>query len=152
GRRIVHDFLRELRPDVIHAHDTYGLMVQGLPSPRVFTVHGFIHADTRLSGQKAAWLRSLLWRHYEFRGWADQPHIISISPYVRQARGAIARGVIHDIDNPIDTSFFDIRPHVLRKPVIFSAGAICRRKNALQLVEAMADVAARLPGASLRLA
>ena len=50
GRAQVQKYLRQLGPDVVHAHDTYGLMVRGLAMPRVFTVHGFIHADTLLGG------------------------------------------------------------------------------------------------------
>ena len=84
GRRQMHDYLTRLAPEVVHAHDVYGLMVKGLSTPRVFTVHGFIHADTRLAGQRFAWLRSRLWRWVETAGWADQPHIVSISPYVRE--------------------------------------------------------------------
>jgi len=51
-------YLADLGPDLVHSHDVYGLMVKGLPIPRVFTVHGFIHADTAVSGQRLA--RSLV--------------------------------------------------------------------------------------------
>ena len=150
-RRQVRAFLSELAPDVIHANDTYGLMVQGLRGPRVFTIHGFIHADTRLAGGRAARVRAAVWRRIETRAWADQPHIISISPYVRERLGGIARGVIHDIENPVARSFFDI---VRREagPAIFSAGAICRRKNTLGLVEAFALLRRDGVEATLRLA
>src|SRR5262245_61831712 len=45
GRRQMQQHLLALKPDLVHANDTYGLMVEGLPLPRVFTIHGFIHAD-----------------------------------------------------------------------------------------------------------
>ena len=70
--------------DVIHAHDTFGLMVHGLDLPRVLTIHGFIHEDTRVSGSRFARPRSIIWRYFETRTWAAFPHIISISPYVRE--------------------------------------------------------------------
>ena len=108
GRRQIQSYLRDVKPDVIHAHDTYGLMVKGMPVPRVFTIHGFIHGDTLVSGERFAGLRSWMWRWIETAGWADQPHIISISPYVRERLRGIATGVIHDIDNPISERFFDI--------------------------------------------
>lgn len=139
GRRQIGAYLRTLRPDLVHAHDTYGLMVQGLALPRVFTVHGFIHGDTRVSGRKLPRLRAALWRYFETRGWADQHAIVSISPYVREYVKRYARGPIYDICNPIDPAFYDIerRP---RKGVVFSAAAICPRKNTLRLVEAVAQL------------
>jgi glycosyltransferase involved in cell wall biosynthesis len=151
GRASVQRYLLGLAPDVVHAHDTFGIMVQGLALPRVFTIHGFIHGDTLVSGRKFARLRSLLWKRYETAAWADQPHIISISPYVRERLTGIARGVIHDIDNPISEPFFSIERRE-RPGAIFCAAAICPRKNQLALVEAVARLAKRGVDAELRLA
>jgi glycosyltransferase involved in cell wall biosynthesis len=151
GRRNVQAALNEIRPDVVHAHDTYGLMVRGHHGPRVFTVHGFIHADTRLSGTRLAPLRAWLWKRVETRGWREQPHIVSISPYVRERLTGIAAGVIHDIENPIAAEFFDI-PRNERPGVVFYAGVIGRRKNALGLVEAFAKATADGVAGELRIA
>lgn len=152
GRRQMQSYLEALGPDVVHAHDSYGLMVKGLPMPRVFTIHGFIHADTRLARGRFFRLRSAIWRRYETAGWADQPHVISISPYVRERLRGVARGVIHDIDNPIDESFFRI-PRQEQKGTVFCAAVVSPRKNTLGLVEALARVSTRGGhGASLRLA
>ena len=151
GRRQLHEYLPRLKPDVVHAHDTYGLMVKGLHLPRVFTIHGFIHADTLLAGQRLAWLRSKLWKWFETGGWADQPHIISISPYVRERLAGVATGVIHDIDNPIAEDFFDVR-RAERPGTIFCAAVICRRKNQLALIEALGRLRERGIDAELRLA
>jgi len=151
GRQRISRYLTALAPDVVHAHDTYGLMVKGLPIPRVFTVHGFIYGDTLVSGKKFAWLRSKIWRRVETSGWADQPHIISISPYVREQLTGIATGVIHDIDNPISERFFEI-PRNERKGVILSAAVISPRKNTLTLIDAFAKLAAEGIDAELRLA
>jgi glycosyltransferase involved in cell wall biosynthesis len=137
GRRRLGEFLQDLRPDVVHAHDTYGIMTRGLNLPRVFTIHGFIHEDTRLKGGWKNRLRSELWKQEELATWAEQPHIISISPYVRERLRGIARGVIHDIENPIDSACFDITRN--EEPGrIFSAAVICRRKNPQALVDAVA--------------
>lgn len=151
GRRQVQEYLRHLKPDVVHAHDTYGLMVKGLAMPRVFTIHGFIHGDTLVSGERFARLRSWLWRRVETSGWADQPHIISISPYVRERLHGIATGAIHDIDNPIAERFFDIA-RAEDKAIIFSAAVVTPRKNTLALVDAVAELAASGIDCSLRLA
>lgn len=151
GRRQVQGCLRALAPDIVHAHDTYGLMVQGLALPRVFTIHGFIYGDTLVSGRKFPWLRSKIWEVIEKRGWADQPHIISISPYVRERLGGVTRAIIHDIDNPIAADFFDI-PRAERPGAVFCAAAICPRKNTLALVEAAARLKQRGIPVELRLA
>jgi glycosyltransferase involved in cell wall biosynthesis len=150
GRRQMHAYLDALQPDVIHSHDVYGLMVKGYPRPRVFTIHGFIHADTRVSGGRFARLRSWLWRHYEVGGWRDQPHIVSISPYVRERLSGVVRGRIHDIDNPVGDSFFGIEPRP--EAQIFCAALIESRKNTLGLVEAFGRVVAKGARARLRLA
>jgi glycosyltransferase involved in cell wall biosynthesis len=151
GRQDVGAALRELRPDVVHAHDTYGLMVRGVPYPRVFTVHGFIHADTLVSGGRLASLRARLWRRIETAGWADQPHIVSISPYVRERLGGIARGRIHDIENPIAGSFFSVERRET-PGVVFSAALVEPRKNTLALVEAAARLQRAGVECQLRLA
>ena len=144
-------FLRDLSPDVIHAHDIYGLTTTGLQIPRVFTIHGFIHADTLVSGESFPRVRSRIWKYVETGGWARQPHIISISPYVRERLSGIARGVIHDIDNPISEEFFRV-PRRERKGVIFSAAVISPRKNTLNLVEGFANMLNRGIEGELRLA
>jgi glycosyltransferase involved in cell wall biosynthesis len=151
GRRQMQAYLDRIEPDVIHAHDTYGLMVKGMPVPRVFTIHGFIHGDTLVSCTRFARLRSWLWWRIETRGWADQSHIISISPYVRERLGGIATGIIHDIDNPIAPSFFDIDRRE-RPGTVFCAAAITPRKNTLALVDAAAQVVAQGGDVEVRLA
>jgi glycosyltransferase involved in cell wall biosynthesis len=151
GRRLIQDYLRGLQPDVVHAHDTFGLMTQGLDLPRVFTIHGFIHEDTRYAGGLKARCRALLWKRAELATWAEQPHVVAISPYVRERLAGIARGVVHDIENPIAPEGFALVREE-QAGVIFSAAVICERKNTLGLVQAFARVAPRHPGARLRLA
>lgn len=151
GRFLVSEYLKLLKPDIVHAHDTYGIMVKGLSLPRVFTVHGFIYADTLLSGGHFPRLRSRLWKHAEMSAWADQPHIISISPYVRERLRGIAKGAIYDIDNPISEKFFSIKRQE-QKSVVFSASVISKRKNTLALIDAFARLTSQGVKASLRLA
>ncbi|MBI5197024.1 MAG: glycosyltransferase family 4 protein [Nitrospirae bacterium] len=151
GRRKILQYLLELAPEVVHAHDTYGIMVKGVPIPRVLTIHGFIHEDTRVSGRHLPWLRAQLWRWVETAAWADYPHIISISPYVRERLRGISTGVIHDIENPVADSFFHVIRHE-KKGTLFSAGVISPRKNTLTLIEAFALLTAGGCSAELRLA
>lgn len=150
GRRQMVRYLKQLAPDIIHAHDVYGLMVRGLSIPRVFTIHGQIYKDTRVSGGRLPRLRSWLWKRIELSGWADQPHVISISPYVREQLAGIVTGTIHDIDNPIGEDWFNL--HRREEPGrIFCAAAICPRKNTLMLVQAFATLLSTGINAGLRL-
>jgi glycosyltransferase involved in cell wall biosynthesis len=151
GRKLVQDYLRGLQPDVVHAHDTFGIMTKGMDLPRVFTIHGFIHEDTRYAGGFKARCRALLWKRAELAAWAEQPHVIAISPYVRERLAGIARGVIHDIENSIAPECYEL-VRGEQAGVIFSAAVICERKNTLGLVQAFAQVARQHPGARLRLA
>src|SRR5262245_10098536 len=151
GRRQMHQYLAGLRPDVVHAHDVYGLMVKGLAVPRVLTIHGFIHGDTIVSGGRFRTVRSWLWKRAEHQAWSDHPHIVSISPYVRERLSGIARGKIHDIENPISPACFDVERRESGL-TIFSAAVICRRKNTLALVEAFAQLVKAGTDARLRLA
>lgn len=137
GRDALGRFLASLQPDVVHAHDTFGIMTRDLPFPRVFTIHGFIHEDTRHHPGALARVRALAWKREELRTWAEQPHIISISPYVRERLRGIARGMIHDIDNPVDAAFFSL-PRKETGAAIFSAAVLCPRKNQQALVRAAA--------------
>jgi len=152
GQRQIQECLElEIKPDIIHAHDTYGLMVKGMAAPRVFTIHGFIHGDILVSESRFSTLRSWIWRRVETAGWADQPHIISISPYVRERLRGIATGVIHDIDNPVSEPFFHIDRNE-RKGTIFCAAMVSPRKNILALVDAAAELKANGLDVRLRLA
>ncbi|MCU7830007.1 MAG: glycosyltransferase family 4 protein [Candidatus Thiodiazotropha sp. (ex Myrtea sp. 'scaly one' KF741663)] len=151
GRDTISSYISDLNPDIIHAHDTYGLMVSKLDYPRVFTVHGFIHGDTLLSQKNLPWIRSKIWKQIEHQGWSDQPHIISISPYVREKVSQVSKSVIHDIDNPISSRFFGIE-NAANKNIIFSAAVISPRKNTLNLINAIERLSSDGHDVELRLA
>jgi hypothetical protein len=130
--RSVRDYVEALAPDVVHAHDTFGIMLADLDLPRVLTIHGFIHADTRVSGERFARLRSRMWERVETSAWGRYPRIISISPYVRERLTGKVRGTIHDIDNPVAADFFEVVPRTA-PPTVFCAASISPRKNILGL-------------------
>ena len=151
GRRQMQEYLRKLNPDVVHAHDTYGLMTKGMSLPRVFTIHGFIYGDVKVSRVRFASLKSMIWKYFETSGWADQQHIISISPYVKQRLQGISKGMIYDIDNPVSKSFFTI-DRKERKETIFCAAALIPRKNTMALIEAAGKLISGGVDVELRLA
>jgi glycosyltransferase involved in cell wall biosynthesis len=149
--RRLREYVGGLRPDVVHAHDTYGIMMQSIDTPRVLTIHGFIHADTRVSGASLARPRASVWKQIETRAWARYPHIISISPYVRERLTGIATGAVHNVDNPIADAFFDVQRRDGAAQV-FSAATISPRKNTLAVVDGFARAKAQGLRATLRLA
>ncbi|MCU7845546.1 MAG: glycosyltransferase family 4 protein [Candidatus Thiodiazotropha sp. (ex Monitilora ramsayi)] len=152
GRKEIEGCIRGIKPDLIHAHDTYGLMVKEIKLPRVFTIHGFIYGDTMVSGKKFPYLRSEIWKYFEIQGWRKQPYIISISPYVRERVSRFVKETtIHDIDNPISDIYFRTRSN-LANDIIFSAAAICPRKNTLALIKAVKEVNSKNIPVQLRLA
>ena len=127
-------------------------MVKGFPAPRVFTVHGFIHADTRVSGAavpppprpalavlRGGGVARPAPRHLDQPLCARAPHEPGgrADPRHRQPgrRGLLRRGAA--------------RPREAR---VFSAALVEPRKNTLGLVEAFARLRARGLDARLRLA
>lgn len=142
GRRRLMDYVLALQPDILHSHETHGLMLGNLPVPHVFTVHGFDTENLRADSARFANLRTRLWGLVEERGLARQRHIISISPYVRRMIAPLTHATIHDIDNPVDERFFA----VTRAPQgqrILCVGWLNERKNTLGAIEAFALAVAR---------
>lgn len=151
SKKLVADYVQKLQPDLIHAHDTYGIMVSDLSIAKVFTVHGFIYGDTLLAKGRFKWVRSKLWEYIEKGSWAKQPNIISISPYVREKVSSVSSAIIYDIDNPIADKFFAIQRNE-KVGTIFTSAVICPRKNSLQLVKAVGLVVAAGYNIQLRIA
>lgn len=141
GRRRLLNKIRQLKPDLVHSHETFGLAMRHLEIPHVFTVHGFDHANIPAEGRTFAGIRSLVWKYAEYRGLGRQKAIISISPYVRKMIEKYAsRAAIYDIDNPVDDRYFDIHAenHDSTENRVLILGWINERKNTLGAVRAMA--------------
>lgn len=151
GKKRLLNYIMELKPDVLHTHETFGLCLGNISIPHVFTVHGFDHANLIANSAKHAWIRSPLWKCVEKYGFSTQKHIISISPYVRKLIEPLTSAKIYDIDNPVDERFFNIE----RKPEqgrILCVGWVNERKNTLGSVEAFAGIAGHFPRAKLIIA
>ena len=142
GRRRLIDYVLGLQPDILHSHETHGLMLVGLTIPQVFTLHGFDTENLRADAARFAALRSRLWGMVERRGLARQRHIISISPYVRRMIEPLTVAAIHDIDNPVDERFFAVNPAPQGLRVL-CVGWLNERKNTLGAIEAFAQAVAR---------
>lgn len=138
GRRRLIRKIRQIAPDVVHSHETFGLALGGFDIPHVFTVHGFDHANIPAEGRPFARPRAQLWRYAESHGLARQKTIISISPYVRKMIEPFApNAAIYDIDNPVDDRYFSVDRLEDRGRVLI-LGWINERKNTLGAVLALA--------------
>ena len=151
GKKRLVSYIKDLKPDILHTHETYGLCLGNISIPHVFTIHGFDHANLIADSAKHAWIRSPLWRFVERRGLASQKHIISITPYVRQMIEPLTKAKIYDIDNPVDERFFKIerRPEPGR---ILCVGWVNERKNTLGSIKAFVGIAKQFPQAKLVIA
>ncbi|MBV5329739.1 MAG: glycosyltransferase family 4 protein [Chlorobium sp.] len=138
GRKRLLAKIKEIAPDIVHSHETFGLTLGDLEIPHVFTVHGFDHANIPAEGRRFANIRSFLWKHVEHYGLAKHKTIISISPYVRDMIEQYApQAKIYDIDNPVDDSYFSVERTEDNGRVLI-LGWINERKNTLGAVKALA--------------
>ena len=151
GRRRLIDYVLALQPDILHSHETHGLMLGDLNIPHVFTLHGFDTENLRADAARFSAIRSRLWAMAEGRGLARQRHIISISPYVRRMIEPLTNATIHDIDNPVDERFFAVNssPQGCR---VLCVGWLNERKNTLGAIEAFARAVKHGSGGTLVIA
>ncbi len=141
GRHRLTDYVLALQPNILHSHETHGLMLGDLPIPHVFTLHGFDTENLRADAARFVALRSRLWGMVERCGLARQRHIISISPYVRSMIEPLTAATIHDIDNPVDQRFFAVNPAPEGRRVL-CVGWLNERKNTLGAIDAFAQAVA----------
>lgn len=137
GKRRLTRYILDLKPDVVHTHETYGLTLGPLPIPHVFTVHGFDHANIVADSARFARMRSPLWARLERHGLSRHRHIISITPYVKKMIEDMTQANIYDIDNPVDERFFNV-DRCEEPGRILTVGWISERKNTLGSVKGFA--------------
>jgi glycosyltransferase involved in cell wall biosynthesis len=141
GRKRLLAKIRQLNPDIVHSHETFGLTMGDLEIPHVFTLHGFDHANIPAEGRSFAQSRSILWKYIENRGLRRQKTIISISPYVRgMIKQYAPQAAIHDIDNPVDDRYFTVPSEKQSNgdKRVLILGWINERKNTLGAIRAIA--------------
>lgn len=141
GRKRLFDKIRQLKPSVVHSHETFGLTMGNFEIPHIFTVHGFDHANIPAEGRPFSKTRSFLWKIAEHNGLMNQKNIISISPYVKDMIEPHTHAAnIYDIDNPVDDRYFSISPDKKENSIkrILLLGWINERKNTLGAVYAFA--------------
>lgn len=149
--------LRRARPDIVHAQAIAETVIGGLWSgcPLVATLHGLYSSEVaRTASARIKWASQIMalaesWYTPRLR------QVISCTPYVTRFVRARAPGAtLHDISNPLDPAFFDVRldgppadPHS-----VLMVGSISYRKGQDLALAAFARLRARLPTARLTLA
>lgn len=149
-------YVDRLKPDVVHLHGVYASLVR-TAFPSVFTPHGIIHRDTRLSGKKAPWLRALAWKELETRTWRRQDHVIYLNSHVRAEVAPYVSGYWREIPNGVDPALFEspiqgMPDAGMKGLTVLSLGNFVPLKNTVTVVEAFAKVRERVPNAQLVLA
>ena len=155
-RREVHAMLsalRDLRPEIVHAHSAglYAGAALASPYPAVITVHGIFAKEAKLLTGWRNRLRGFLDASYERRVLRRAQHLIVINPYVEGVFAGVFSGRSYLVDNPCDEAFFEVR----RQPVqgrLLLAGISIPRKGVLPLLRALYLVRKRIPEAHLRIA
>jgi glycosyltransferase involved in cell wall biosynthesis len=130
GRRRLARVIADLSPDVVHFHETWGLGCVPTRCPQLFTVHGFDSANLPADNANFSGMRSKLWKWAEARGFAKTRHLVSISPYVTRQLRPHTTSVIEEIENPVDSRFFEV---IRREEAgrVLCVGWVSPRKNTL---------------------
>ena len=145
--------LRDLKPDLIHAHGSGFYAGAALASgyPTVITVHGILSQEARLLTGWRSRLRGYLDATYENQVIRRAKHLIVITPYVEQIFAQRFMGQAYWVENPCNNRFFDIA----RRPIpgrLFFSGYVCVRKGVLPLLKTLPLLRASHPKVHLRIA
>jgi glycosyltransferase involved in cell wall biosynthesis len=90
-------------------------------------------------------------KHNVRRGLRGATDIIAISPYVMEEYGSMTRARWHRVDNPIPEAFFELPNREHPRRILFP-GSVDERKNALDLLRALARVRESHPDVELHIA
>lgn len=141
-------YLNELKPDIVHFHETWGFGSNNYPWPKIFTVHGFDSLNLPTEKPKLWKIRSIMWSIAEKIAMKRQKHIISIAPYVKKEIQPLTSAKIFDIWNPLDIRFFSIERKEKEASLLF-LGWINQRKNPGILIEAVQKLVSKYPNLNL---
>lgn len=152
-RRRIVDCLRELRPDIVHAHTTglYAAAALDARFPTVITVHGIGFREAQIVPGWGARLRGMWDSAFERDNLRRAQHVISISPYVEREFTGITHARSYAIENPVDDLFFAVQPKPEPGHILF-AGRLIPRKGVHHLLAAFCAISGEFPAARLILA
>ncbi len=145
--------LREIAPDVVHAHDSPSFALAALRAGYrpIWTLHGLTAEEAKHYRGAFQQLSHALTQYYERRALARVPFITAVSPYLMHAYRAQTRVPWHVIDNPAPEGYFDLP----RRPVpgrVLMPATLIPLKDPLTLVRAAAQIRDAIPELSVHLA
>ncbi len=155
-RRLLHEALGRIRPDIVHAQDALGYGYVSLKvaqsTPVIVTIHGIVREELRHMVKPLDRIRTSLARvpvqRYCIR---NARYLIEPSRYPEEYFQGEIRGSIVDVGNAISDLFFEGSATPERGRILY-AGGITPGKRVLDLVDAFAAVHRERPEATLRLA
>jgi len=154
-RRRMVALLRQLCPDIVHAHTSGLYAAAALDSgyPAVITVHGISFREAQIAPGLGERVRGALDSAFERRCLRRARHLVAISPYVEKEFAGITRARTYTIENPVEALFFQVaeepRP---RMPRVLFVGRLIPRKGLQNLLHAFRLIAAEYPQLELALA
>ncbi|MCI0351074.1 MAG: glycosyltransferase family 4 protein, partial [Acidobacteriales bacterium] len=136
--------LRELQPDIVHGQGTerdcaVSAVFSGFPN--VVTVHGNMRLIARVNRAQPftfQWLAARLERLTLPRAGG----VVCISRYTQDAVRSLARQT-WIVPNAVDSGFFGVQPAPSTPPTVLCVGNVCVRKNQLNFVRALDELAER---------
>ncbi|MBN1667380.1 MAG: glycosyltransferase family 4 protein, partial [Anaerolineales bacterium] len=157
-RRNVARTIRQLRPDLIHAHGQVAAYPwAGFDSgfPTVVTVHGINALEAQIDRRGGRWrgaLRAWLWNQVERACLRRAQDLVIISPFVAEVVKPVSAARLHWIENPVQPDLFELN-HEQRIPGrILYVGSIQKRKGLLDLISTVDRLRDRLPEVHLHVA
>jgi len=118
----IHKKIKEIRPDILHAHHTgeYAWYAINEPISTVITLHGVYGAVSEI-------FKSNIFSHYGFLSFIERislkkaKHIISINQYVNEYISNSFFGKTYEIENPVHEIYFTCKDQTEPNALIFIA-------------------------------
>ena len=145
--------ISDLEPNVVHAHiaNQYATAAERTKLPWVLTAHGVRHLEMSLRPGLMNRYRGWTPSREEFRLMSSAKKLISISPFINEIFKSEISGDVTLIDNPVDSSFFDVTPDPVDGQILY-VGRLIPRKDILTLLKSFEIVQRRAPRSRIRFA
>jgi glycosyltransferase involved in cell wall biosynthesis len=135
--------IRDLRPDIVHAHGqaaAYPWAAFDSGVPTIVTVQGINALEARLDrrgGRLRSELRALLWERIERACLRRMKEVVITGPFQAEVIRPHTQARFHWIENPVQPELFDISADTIIPGQILYVGSIQKRKGLSDLIQAV---------------